>query len=785
MGYKVICLVVVLSIVSLSCRNELSEIYVSATGEAAGTGTVDITVSTPYGTSATSVNDQFTYASVPTVTGRSPTSGPAAGGTTVIVSGTGFTGATVVKFGGIANATGAMTVNNANQITVTSPAGTGTVDITVTTPGGTSPTSVNDQFTYAPVPAVSGRSPTSGPAAGGTSVTLSGTGFTGATVVKFGGIANATGAMTVNSDTQITVTSPAGTGTVDITVTSLGGTSTTSVNDQFTYVPAPTFSSISPATGSTLGATSVTIIGTNFVSSGSFGVTIGGAAATVTGVSTTSISATTPSGTAGARDVVITNNDGQNATGAGAYTYVVLPPTFSSITPNSGPTTGLTPATIAGANFDTGGSPGSLFGVTIGGATATILTVSATEIKVGTPPSGTAGAKDVVITNFDNQKATGTGAYTYVTPAPTITNIAPNSGSTAGGLPAVIITGTDFTGATAVTFGGTGATAFTVNSATQITATAPAHSAGAVNVVVTTPGGTATRTYTYVAPPSVTGITPATGNRGWPVSITNLAGSGFQSGATVKLTKSGNSDIVATVVTITSTQITCTFNLAGAAPGAWNVVVTNSDLQSGTLVNGFTVNSPIPVLSTRNPTTGTRGWPVTITSITGTGFQPGATVLIRRSGYSDVVATGVNVASPTSINAGTLNLLGVTAGSWYYVVINTDGQASTSTTQTFTVTNTVTVTSITPVSGRHGYTVTITNIGGTGFQPGVTQVRFSRNTGTQRQILLTNINVISSTQISGTLVIPSTQTAETLYVRVTNADATTGISSSRIFTVLT
>jgi hypothetical protein len=176
---------------------------------------------------------------------------------------------------------------------------------------------------------------------------------------------------------------------------------------------------------------------------------------------------------------------------------------------------------------------------------------------------------------------------------------------------------------------------------------------------------------------------------------------------------------------------------------------------------------------------------VTITSLTGTGFQPGATVLIRRSGYSDVVATGVNVASSTSINAGTLNLQGVTAGSWYYVVINTDGQATTSTTQTLTVTNTVTVTSITPASGRHGTTVTITNIAGTGFQPGVTEVRFSSDTGTLHQILLTNINVISSTQISGTLVIPAGQTVETLYVRVTNADSTTGISGSKIFSVLT
>jgi len=67
----------------------------------------------------------------------------------------------------------------------------------------------------------------------------------------------------------------------------------------------------------------VTISGTNFVGGGSFGVTIGGAAAIgVNRVSDTTITATTPAGTAGAQDVVITNSDGQTATGTGTFTYV-------------------------------------------------------------------------------------------------------------------------------------------------------------------------------------------------------------------------------------------------------------------------------------------------------------------------------------------------------------------------------------------------------------------------------------------------------------------------------
>ena len=84
-------------------------------------------------------------------------------------------------------------------------------------------------------PTVSGVSPTSGTTAGGTDVTITGTGFTGATAVDFG--ANAATGVTVVSPTSITAISPAGTaGVVDVTVTTPAGTSATSSADQFTYV---------------------------------------------------------------------------------------------------------------------------------------------------------------------------------------------------------------------------------------------------------------------------------------------------------------------------------------------------------------------------------------------------------------------------------------------------------------------------------------------------------------------------------------------------------------------
>ena len=226
----------------------------------AGAGTVDVTVTTPDGTSPTNLADEFTYS--PTITVISPTSGPVGGGTTVTITGTSFTGATEVDFGTTAAAS--YTVVNNTTITAVSPAGIGVVDITIVAPTGTSATTPADRFTYAAAPVVSGVAPGSGSLAGGTLVTIIGSGFTGATLVNFGTLPATN--LTVVSDSSITVHSPASlnTGTVDVTVMAPGGTSATSPADQFTYVAGPTVTGLSPTFGPSVGGTFVTITGTGF-----------------------------------------------------------------------------------------------------------------------------------------------------------------------------------------------------------------------------------------------------------------------------------------------------------------------------------------------------------------------------------------------------------------------------------------------------------------------------------------------------------------------------------------
>ncbi len=155
---------------------------------AGSAGTVDVTVTTPGGTSSTSSSDQFTYDATPVVTGIAPVAGPIAGNTSVTITGTGFVvGSSTVAFGSTAGTS--VSCSSTTSCSAKSPAGSaGTVDVTVTTPGGTSSTSSSDQFTYDATPVVTGIAPVAGPIAGNTSVTITGTGFVvGSSTVAFGG----------------------------------------------------------------------------------------------------------------------------------------------------------------------------------------------------------------------------------------------------------------------------------------------------------------------------------------------------------------------------------------------------------------------------------------------------------------------------------------------------------------------------------------------------------------------------------------------------------------------
>jgi large repetitive protein len=190
---------------------------ITATSPTGSAGTVDVTVTTPGGTSTTSANDLFTYVAAPTVTGIAPASGPSAGGTSVVITGTGLGSATAVDFG---SSPASITAGSDTSITATSPTGTGTVDVTVTTTGGVSATSSADVFDYGSAPAftsaasttfVKGAAGTFTPAASGSPApTITERGALPSGVTFAGGVLS--GTPTVTGSFPITLTASNGIG---------------------------------------------------------------------------------------------------------------------------------------------------------------------------------------------------------------------------------------------------------------------------------------------------------------------------------------------------------------------------------------------------------------------------------------------------------------------------------------------------------------------------------------------------------------------------------------------
>jgi hypothetical protein len=482
-------------------------------------GPVNISATTANGTSTAS--SAFSW--VPAVTGVNPNAGPTAGGTTVDISGAGFSGASAVSFGGTA---ASFTVNSDGDITATAPTrAAGTVDVTVTGPTGTSATSFADQYSYDSPPTLTSVSPTAGPAAGGNTVVIRGTNFVSGSTVKFG--ATASPSVTFVSSTRLSVRAPAhGAVTVDVRVTTPGGTTPLVAADRYSFKPAPTVTSLSPNAGSTAGGNTVTITGSNFVSGAT--VRFGTVASTsVTFVSSTHLKAKAPAHSAGRVNVTVSTVGGTSATSNGSL-YAYGPPTVTSVSPNGGHTTGGNTVTITGSNFVPGAT------VTFATTASTSVTyVSGTQLRAKAPAHA-AGTVNVRVATGGGISATSNGSL-YAYGAPTVSSVSPNNGGTAGGN-TVTINGTGFVPGATVKFGATASTAVTFVSSTQLKAKAPAHAAGTVNITVSTGGGASAAShaslYAYGAP-AVTSVSPHSGPHAGGTIVT-INGTGFVPGTTVK-----------------------------------------------------------------------------------------------------------------------------------------------------------------------------------------------------------------------------------------------------------
>ena len=255
-----------------------------------GAGTVDITVTTTSGTSLPVSTDRFTYVGVPIVASVAPASGPSSGGTSVTISGTNLEGAGAVDFG---SAPAVVTSDSPTEIVATAPLGAHTVNVIVHNASGPSAISIGDRFTYLAPPTLSSVTPTSGPSAGGTRVTLRGTGFLGTLHVTFGGRSSTRFTVSPTGTSIVAYTPSAPAGRVSVAVTTPDGTTPASSPIRYAYL-APVISGLRPASGPASGGTTVRITGAGLQIV--TGVRFGSKAATSFHVnpSGTVITATTP-----------------------------------------------------------------------------------------------------------------------------------------------------------------------------------------------------------------------------------------------------------------------------------------------------------------------------------------------------------------------------------------------------------------------------------------------------------------------------------------------------------
>ncbi len=378
-----------------------SDTSITAISPAAPLGKMDVTVTTPAGTVTTTRAQEFEVVPAPIIKTLEPANGSIFGGTAVTIVGKGFTGATVVTFGPLPAAS--FVVNSNRSITaVTPPEGTGPVNVTVTTPVDTTMAAV---YTYTkPPPVVTAISPRKGSGAGGTSVTITGSNFTGAFAVDFGAVP---ATIVVNSDSSITAIAPAEPkGTVTVTVTSSFGTSKPGPKTRFTVMaPPPAVTNITPAFGPPGGGTNVTITGANLT--GATAVHFGSVAATTFKVAPdgTSMTATTPAGPSGPVHVTVTTPQGTSAQGpADLFTYQAAPE-VSHLQPKKGPDTGGTKVVISGKSFT------DVLGVDFGSTPVEFTVTSDTSITA-TSPAGTPGKVPVTVTTV-NGTSNSTVMFTF------------------------------------------------------------------------------------------------------------------------------------------------------------------------------------------------------------------------------------------------------------------------------------------------------------------------------------------------------------------------------------
>ncbi|HOT03148.1 MAG TPA: PKD domain-containing protein [Methanolinea sp.] len=722
----------------------------------------------------------------PTVTGINPSEGSndmIAIGITDL-SGTGFMQGATVNL----TRTGQPDIPTINGAIVQSPAKilcffnlsgavVGKWDVVVTNPDLYQQSGVLEEgFTikYPDAPGVTGIIPSSGVNDDWIDANVTGSGFyPGASVILSQGIQTITG-----TDVQVVSGSDIGVrfnltgkpnGSWDLTVINNDGQEGTKTGAFTITNPPPTVTSIDPPTGSNAGWVSIqNLSGTGFF--GTPTITFSNSTHSFNADSVTRVSDSLLQGNvnlagkaAGDYNVTVTNPDGLSSAPFSKFTIVNPDPTIVSFDPEQGETTeSAKVVTVTGTNFLNGagvnltksGKPTIIGEVTFGGPTSLTSVFNLTGSE--------AGAWNLVVTNPDGNSVQATNPFIITNPPPNPISILPTSGENSNPIAGATLHGTGFLPDSAVKLvKGTGiiqATILNVNVTTQTIMCVfnlDGAAVGPWDVVVTNtgdnlngtlPGGFFIR---YPSPPNPTGIDPASAPNNAPVSITNLSGTGFKPGATVLLNRGGTNITAANVTVSSEEKITCNFNITGATPDLWDVIVINEDGQAGTSADLFEIRYPAPTVSSVSPPKGYNNQASAALTIMGSGFRSAATVRLNSTSAPDIVATNVSVGSVSQMSCS-FNLSGKAVGDYYVIVTNDDGQSnSPSSGAMFTVEYPYpSITSIEPPMGSNTNTALACSIAGNYFRPNAT-VKFTRSG--YADILATGEQVINPNTLNFTV----------------------------------
>ena len=591
---------------------------------------VDYYVVSPDGLHSTHVTYTFAHTPPipgPTVSGISPASGPAAGGQSVTIGGGTFLETPTVTVGGVACVVTAFT---ATTVTCTTGAhAPGNVSIAVSNPG-TLTTTLPNAYTYISSPTIGSITPNHGPMVGGTGITIEGSGFIAIPTILIGGVP-CTDVYFGRSGYLECYTGAAPAGLVDVTITNSDSGTVTATN-AYTY-DGPTIGSIDPNHGPMAGGTTITINGTGFANGTT--ITVGGAPCTsVVVVSSTQITCVTPEHSAGTVDVVLTVPDFGTTTGSFTYDGPTAPniiynkdilnagitlPSGVTVNPAANPAQGVgvvgindvvvhvpfgTDITSLPFTFTITAPDLMLVGpvLQVSGVTKNNFTTPITYTV--TAPDGTTKNYTVTVVVDPAPAGTPTTTPTPVTPAPatealSVGGISPKAGPVTGGT-TVTVSGTGFTSGTSVTIGGAACSPVTVISSTQISCVTSAHAAGAVDVVVSDAGKSATAAGAYTYADGTVQLGPLPANAGLQPGTTYVT----VDGVPYQINVAPNGDANAIQLTATDWNLKLQAKGENGQPLALddqNRIIVDPGLAAAFTGTGFMPNSDVYVYAFSDP----------------------------------------------------------------------------------------------------------------------------------------------------------------------------------------